>query len=42
MSSFEEKIEQACKDLEIPGVVLVGGSADGMDFSSRIRTVDRI
>jgi len=30
MASFEHKIEKACKDLEIPGAVLIAESADGM------------
>lgn len=30
MASFEEILEKACKDVEIPGAVLVGGSADGI------------
>jgi hypothetical protein len=33
MATFEEKIEKACEDLEIPGAILVAESADGI-FSS--------
>lgn len=29
MATFEEKVEKMCQNLETPGVILVGGTADG-------------
>ena len=29
MEAFEERVQKACKNLQVPGVVLVAGSADG-------------
>jgi len=33
VETFEARMERACRDLEIPGAVLVGGDKEGVFFA---------